>query len=126
MEFILRFVYNNPRVTNTQQQLFYLKTYTTARDAALLKYIKVEDNAYTGVLDTLRKRFDRKDQIVNHQIPRFCKIPNSTFPTVGSPGKLHESADDVKRALEALHRGDRDCVYIYLLLANADAEIRQK
>ncbi|XP_065092079.1 uncharacterized protein LOC135712910 [Ochlerotatus camptorhynchus] len=118
-------VHNNPRLTNAQR-LFYLKTYTTGRAAALLKYIKVEDNAYEGALDILKKRFDRKDQIVNHHIQRFCEIPSTTVPSVSGLRKLHETADDVKRALQAIEREDRDCWLVYLLLAKVDSETRQQ
>ncbi|XP_062542546.1 uncharacterized protein LOC134210524 [Armigeres subalbatus] len=118
-------VHNNPRLTNAQR-LFYLKTYTTGRAAALLKYIKVEDNAYAGALDILKKRFDRKDLIVNHHIQRFCEIPSTVILSVNGLGKLNETAEDVKRALQAIEREDRDCWLIYLLLAKVDSETRQQ
>ncbi|XP_058817247.1 uncharacterized protein LOC131680550 [Topomyia yanbarensis] len=53
-------VHNNHRLTKAQK-LFYLKTYTTGRAAAVLKHLKVKDNAHEGALEALRKRFDRKD-----------------------------------------------------------------
>ncbi|XP_058816933.1 uncharacterized protein LOC131680232 [Topomyia yanbarensis] len=117
-------VHNNHQLTKAQK-LFYLKTYTTGRAAAVLKHLKVEDNAYEGALEALRKRFDRKDQIVNHHVQRFMDIPSTTVGSVGALRRLYETADDVSRALKALQREERDCWLIYILLIILDDETRQ-
>ncbi|XP_053682304.1 uncharacterized protein LOC128732893 [Sabethes cyaneus] len=124
-DLFLSSVHSNTRLTKAQK-LFYLKTYTTGRAAAVLKHMKVEDSAYDGALEALRKRFDRKDQIVNHHLQRFLDIPSIPAASAGALRRVYETADDVVRALRALQREERDCWLIYLLLTRIDPDTRQQ
>nr|XP_019531908.2 uncharacterized protein LOC109403541 [Aedes albopictus] len=118
-------VHNNPRLTDAQR-LLYLKTYTSGSAAALLRHIKVEDRAYQGALDALKKRFDRKDHIVSHQIQRYLDIPPSSVASASSLRRAYSVADDVIRALKASQREERDSWLIQLLLIKLDPETRQQ
>ncbi|XP_055604343.1 uncharacterized protein LOC129752593 [Uranotaenia lowii] len=107
------------------QKLFYLKTYTSGKAAAVIKHVRVEDSAYDGALEALKRRFDRKDLIVAHHVQRFIEIPSFTVATGLLLRRLHDTADDVTRALAALRREERDCWLIHLLLMKVDVETRQ-
>ncbi|XP_055632765.1 uncharacterized protein LOC129773202 [Toxorhynchites rutilus septentrionalis] len=118
-------VHQNERLTKAQK-LVYLKTYTSGRAAALLKHAKIEDRNYEGAMEMLRKRFDRQDQIVTHHIQRFLEIPALTVASANNLARMHDTADDVRRALQAIQREERDCWLIHLLLAKLDIDTRQQ
>ncbi|XP_055590106.1 uncharacterized protein LOC129742256 [Uranotaenia lowii] len=117
-------VHNNHNLTRAQK-LFYLKTYTSGKAANIIKHVRVEDSAYEGALEALKRRFDRKDLIVAHQIQRFIEIPSFTVPSGHSLRRLFDTADDIIRALTALSREERDCWLIHLLLMKVDVDTRQ-
>ncbi|XP_055633016.1 uncharacterized protein LOC129773434 [Toxorhynchites rutilus septentrionalis] len=116
-------VHQNERLTKAQK-LVYLKTYTSGRAAALLRHVKIEDRNYEGAMEMLRKRFDRQDQIVTHHIQRFLEIPAFTVASANNLARMHDTADDVRRALQAIQREERDCWLIHLLLAKLDIDTR--
>ncbi|XP_055633490.1 uncharacterized protein LOC129773857 [Toxorhynchites rutilus septentrionalis] len=115
----------NTRLTKAQK-LVYLKTYTSGRAAALLRHIKIEDRNYEGALEVLKRRFDRQDQIISHHIQRFLDIPSFTVVSASNLARLHDTADDVRRALQAIQREDRDCWLVHLLQAKLDTDTRHQ
>lgn len=75
-----------------------------------------------GALGILENRFDRMNQIVNQHIQRICESLSKRVLFLAGLRMIHETADDVKRALQAIQREDRACWLIYLLVTKVDPE----
>ncbi|XP_058816696.1 uncharacterized protein LOC131679970 [Topomyia yanbarensis] len=114
----------NPSLKDSQK-LYFLKTNLSGEAASLISHLKIEDANYAPALLKLRSRYDKPLEIAHKHIERFLSQPALTSASAHGLRSLHDVSDEVVRALQAMHREDRDTWLLFILVEKLDHETKQ-